>query len=230
MMTETEKLQPWLQKRGRMDRFVETFVLNGGRVLEVSEDALVMVQAEADMVFALGQFTETDVIRQAGSVMTDRKDWFERQLASGQYDGTLIAQNAVYTKDVPPEEITLPGTVIRLLDERDIPFIREHYDGFDADDAYLQRCLRRGMLGIESEGQLAGFIGSHDEGAAGLLEILPEYRRRHFAEALETAMIRYLMADGRIVWGQVKEDNTASRRLQEKLGFTWGGWYYWLFR
>ena len=43
-------------------------------------------------------------------------------------------------------------------------------------------------------------------------------------------MIRFLMADGRAVWGQVEESNTASRRLQEKLGFAWGDLYYWLFR
>jgi tRNA (guanine37-N1)-methyltransferase len=86
------------------------------------------------------------------------------------------------------------------------------------------------MIGIEAEGQLAGYIGTHDEGAMGLLQILPPYRRRHYAEALETAMIRFLMADGRAVWGQVEESNTASRRLQEKLGFAWGDLYYWLFR
>ncbi|MBQ3273174.1 MAG: GNAT family N-acetyltransferase [Solobacterium sp.] len=230
MMNETVKLLPWLTARGKMHGYVQTFVRNGGRVLECSADTLVMVQEEADMVFALGQFRDTEEILKAGTLMTDRKDWFEEKLAGGQYAGTLIARNAVYMKDLPPEEIILPGTSFRMLDEKDLPFVQETYTGFDADDAYLKRCLRRGMIGIEAEGQLAGYIGTHDEGAMGLLQILPQYRRRHYAEALETAMIRFLMADGRAVWGQVEESNTASRRLQEKLGFAWGDLYYWLFR
>ncbi len=230
MITETGKLLPWLSSRGKMHGFVQTFVRNGGRVTECTEDALVMVQEEADLVFALGRFQETDIIRNAGTIMTDRWDWFNEKLAGGLYSGTLTARNAVYIKDLPPEKSDLPGTFIRLLDEQDIPFIKACYEGFDADDAYLHRCLQRGMLGIEADGRLAGFIGTHDEGAMGLLEILPQYRRKHYAEALETAMIRYLMADGRAVWCQVKENNTASCHLQEKLGFAWGDMYYWLFR
>ena len=230
MINELEKLQPWLAARGKMHGYVQTFVHNGGRVLACTADSLVMAQEETDTVFALGQFRETEEILEAGTLMTDRKDWFEEKLAGGQYAGTLIVRNAVYMNELPPEEIRRPGTSFRMLKEEDLPFIRETYTGFDADDAYLQRCLKRGMLGIETEGQLAGYIGTHDEGAMGLLQILPQYRRRHFAEALETAMIRFLMAEGLPVWGQVEESNTASRRLQEKLGFAWGDMCYWLFR
>ena len=32
------------------------------------------------------------------------------------------------------------------------------------------------MLGAFVDGELAGFIGRHDQGALGVLEVLPEYR------------------------------------------------------
>ena len=52
----------------------------------------------------------------------------------------------------------------------------------------------------------------------GLLEILPEYRRRGFGAELERFMINKMLADGLIPYCQFRTDNTASRSLQEKLG------------
>ncbi|MBQ1447288.1 MAG: GNAT family N-acetyltransferase, partial [Solobacterium sp.] len=59
---------------------------------------------------------------------------------------------------------------------------------------------------------------------------LPLYRRRHYAEALESALIRRLQAQDRFVWCQVEEDNAPSWNLQTRLGLVPADLYYWLFR
>ena len=215
---------------GGPDReFILTTLINGGRVIECGKDDLVILQDIPNTVYALGSFTDSEVIREAATVMTDNRKWFEEHVGEVGEENTLIAQNVLYAGDMP-ERIVPEGTSFRLMDESDIPFLMEDYDGFDADEAYMSRCIERGMLCIEKNGLVAGYIGVHDEGAMGLLHIKPEYRRMHYGEALETEMIRMLMEKGYPVWGQVVGDNTASRRLQEKLGLVWSGWYYWIFR
>ena len=224
-----ESIRPWLDRHGPSACFVQTFLANGGEVVEAADNALVLYQKGSDTLFALGDFTDNALIHSAGTVMTDRKDWFDERMMSGEYDDALIARNAVllgeaHTIDVPE------GAYIRPLTMHDLPFLVEHYAGFGTDEAYLIRCIERGMLGIGENGSLAGFIGTHPEGAMGLLHILPQYRRKHYAQALESALIRRLQAQERFIWCQVEEDNTASWSLQKRLGLVPAELYYWLFR
>lgn len=76
------------------------------------------------------------------------------------------------------------------------------------------------MWGLFDNGTLAGFIGMHDEGSMGLLEILPEYRRRGYGYLLEGCLIRLHLECGWVPFCHVVEGNDASMRLQEKLGMT----------
>ena len=226
---DSDELQRWIALHGPASRFVLTILDNDGEIIEVTDTALVLHQAWSDTLYALGAFTDCALLHSAGTIMTDRKDWFDEQVQSGAYEDTLTARNAVllseaHTIDVPP------GASIRSLTRDDLPFLLEHYDGFAVDSAYLISCIHRGMLGIEEDGRLAGFIGFHPEGSMGLLYVLPKYRRRHYAEALESALIRRLQAQDRFVWCQVKEDNTPSWNLQARLGLVPADLYYWLFR
>ena len=54
----------------------------------------------------------------------------------------------------------------------------------------------------------------------GLLEVLPQFRRRGLAEALEAALIGRQLGKGALPYAQVRIGNTASEALQEKLGLT----------
>ena len=74
------------------------------------------------------------------------------------------------------------------------------------------------IYGIFVENKLAGFAGEHEEGSMGMLEIFPEYRGQGLACALETDLINRTLQKGYTPFCQIKEDNRASVRLQEKLG------------
>ena len=86
------------------------------------------------------------------------------------------------------------------------------------------------MTGAFLDGVLAGFIGIHEEGSIGMLEVLPAYRRRGLGYALEAGAIRRALKEGTIPYCQVIEGNTASMELQKKLGLEFSdGFVYWLF-
>lgn len=71
--------------------------------------------------------------------------------------------------------------------------------------------------GSEEE-TLAGFIGMHEEGSIGMLEVFEPFRKRGIAQALEKYMFNRTMEKGFTPYGQVFTDNEASFKLQEKLG------------
>ena len=87
------------------------------------------------------------------------------------------------------------------------------------DPEYMRGRIAKGaMYGAFIDGQMAGFMGVHDEGSIGLLEVLPEYRRRHVAMALETYVFNRFIEQGMTPYGQIVVGNEASGRLQEKMG------------
>lgn len=133
---------------------------------------------------------------------------------------------AVYLK----KSIDLIPADIRTLDLSYFDFVRAHYDGVD-DPGYITGRLCAGELfGIFVDGAIAGFMGTHEEGSLGLLEILPEYRRRGLAEALERHVIAAHLARGWTPFSQIWPDNIASITLHEKLGFTFSTErLYWLY-
>lgn len=75
------------------------------------------------------------------------------------------------------------------------------------------------MWGLFEGNAIAGFIGMHPEGSMGLLEVLPEYRRRGYGYLLEAYLIRLHLQRGWTPYCHVVKGNEASLRLQKKLGF-----------
>ncbi|MDF1495758.1 GNAT family N-acetyltransferase [Caproiciproducens sp. CPB-2] len=130
---------------------------------------------------------------------------------------TACHQAAYFKRD--PLPVPESAAVIRPLDESYLPFLLKHYSL--AGIVSVQELLESGsMFGAFLSGALAGFIGTHAEGSMGLLEVLPEYRRQGIAVVLETFLINRFLAEGRVPFAQIIAGNTASLKLQQKLGFT----------
>ena len=137
-------------------------------------------------------------------VITER---FGLKLWSGCYQ-------YVYTKK---ESLPKTEADIRRLDETYLDTVYGTYDLTGKED--ILRKLTAGKIsGIFVENKLAGFAGEHEEGSMGMLEIFPEYQGRGLACALETDLINRTLQKGYTPYCQIKEDNSASVRLQEKLG------------
>ena len=84
----------------------------------------------------------------------------------------------------------------------------------------MEGAIDRGMLGAFVAGEPAGFIATHIEGSMGMLEVLPQYRRRGIGEALLLAMTAFCLEQGKYPYGQVFTDNGPSLALQRKVGMT----------
>ncbi|MDR1132244.1 MAG: GNAT family N-acetyltransferase [Oscillospiraceae bacterium] len=115
--------------------------------------------------------------------------------------------------DVPPRG----DVVLRALSPDALSFVMRHYE-YAFDEAYITERIQAGMLGAFCEGRPAGFIGTHAEGTMGLLQVLPEFRRRGIARVLEAALIKRQLRLGYVPHTHVVTTNRPSIRLQEKLG------------
>lgn len=139
-----------------------------------------------------------------------------------------------YLNSLYPDDFLLQGPVpdglaIRPLTMAEFPFVRETYLTVDDDD-YIRSRIEEGMLGAWYQGELAGFIGTHQEGTVGLLEVLPKYRRKGIARALETQMHRILRQQGRRAFGTIAAGNQLSLTVHRKMGIRLASEpVYWLF-
>lgn len=108
--------------------------------------------------------------------------------------------------------------------------IKEVYQHSD-DSQYIDELIaKKHLWGLLENNELAGFIGIHNEGSMGLLEVLPQYQRRGYAMMLESYLINYFLDHSWIPYCQVIEDNYASLQLQKKLGLEISSRLsYWLF-
>ena len=146
-------------------------------------------------------------------VVLHQMDMREAVAGLGYRIGDECWQSA-YTKTTPMEE-TLAD--IRRLDRRFLKRIADNYEL--ADEGEIAALLDAGVIyGAFAGGELAGFIGKHEEGSVGLLFVFPEFRRMGIAEALERNYVNRELAQGNVPYGQIFVGNEPSRRLQEKLG------------
>lgn len=121
----------------------------------------------------------------------------------------------VHEGAVPPAP---SGLSVRPLDEGDLDAVLARYSLLTPEE--VRDHVGRGWVfgGYGPSGELVGFIGEHDEGSMGMLEVFPEHRRRGYGRALEAARIRALRACGRTPYCHVAPGNAASRALQAGLG------------
>ena len=127
---------------------------------------------------------------------------------------------AVYLRRDKIELILPLGVEIRNLDESYCQEVYQRYHYDFSKDNILNKINKGHLWGLFENQQLAGFIGIHDEGSMGMLEVFEEYRRKGYASLLEKYLICYFMEKGWIPFCQVNIHNQASLLLQQKLGLT----------
>ena len=141
----------------------------------------------------------------------------------------MVCHQAIWPEREPPSPLPHAGE-LRPLERSAAGEVALLYAAPFADERYVAEAIDRGMLGIFAEGELAGFIGTHDEGSMGMLHVRPQYRLQGLAEALERAMIARLLARGEIPFAHVTVGNAPSLALQHKLGMALGSdLIHWVF-
>lgn len=122
---------------------------------------------------------------------------------------------AVYTKKTPPR---MRGCLhIAAPDDDELAIITATYRF--ADPEGLKRAQREGKIfAAHAEGKFCGYIGEHDEGSMGMLEVFEPFRGRGYAAEMESFMINRKLAQGCTPYCHIIYDNAASYNLQLKLG------------
>lgn len=115
-----------------------------------------------------------------------------------------------------------------------VPLLVSVYDP-DGDAAHYEDAVKAGnVLAAYRGGELAGFIGFHEDGSGGMLEVLPQFRRLGIGTALEIGLHNLALSRGWTPYGQIYADNEASLKLQERLGMVLsdpdGDVLYWMYK
>lgn len=132
----------------------------------------------------------------------------------------LTSYNSVYLEKEP---LCIPDheVEIKYLDESFVPVVQTHYSVKDlCDEEHIRERIQDGMLGAFIHNEICGFIGRHEEGAMGMLEVFPSYRHMGIAQILQFSMANEQLKKNAFVYGQVMDYNHASMKLQKKVGFT----------
>ena len=133
-------------------------------------------------------------------------------------DAPLAYQICVYEGSEP---IPVRGTLrIAPLTVDDLAVVCDHYKNLPED--FIARHLADGWMygGYTAANELVGFVGEHDEGAIGMLEVFEAHRRRGYGWELEGFLINQMLKAGRVPFTQVVVGNEPSFALHRKLGFS----------
>ena len=151
-------------------------------------------------------------------ILTGHHLWYKEELATRfSLKTEQICRQAAWMEAAPPAPLPFGGE-LRLLDRSWAAWVYEHYSHAFGGVAYIEGAIDRGMLGAFVDGQPAGFAGFHIEGAIGMLEVLPAYRRLGIGEALLRGVVSLALSRGQYAYGQVFTDNAPSLALQRKAG------------
>lgn len=110
---------------------------------------------------------------------------------------------------------------IQPLALEDIDFVLKHYSNSSVSKEYLEDRIRKQfMFGASIDTRCAGFIGLHEEGSLGMLEVIAEFRRKGVGNSLVAFMVNHCLDRERIPYAQIVTGNQSSIIFHEKMGFT----------
>ena len=152
------------------------------------------------------------------TILTGHQMWYKDALAARfGFQTEQICRQSAWMTGRPPEVPDFGGA-IRRLDQSWAAWADAHYSHSFGGVDYMRGAIDRGMLGAFVDGSCAGFVGFHAEGAIGMLEVLPEYRRRGIGEALLRGIAALAVGRWQYAFAQVIADNAPSLALQRKAG------------
>lgn len=108
---------------------------------------------------------------------------------------------------------------IRKLGDEYTDFVASNYSLFYDPQYIAERIAAETMYGIFIENKIAGFIGIHDHGSLGMLEILPKFRRRGLAGNLLAYMTNLLVKRNELPRSDLIITNEASIHLHKSLNY-----------
>lgn len=226
-VTSDDMLMKYLKKDTRLYvDMIHLYQRGHYKILYEENDGVLMYDEIADTYLASANTIAgaKDIVRllpQDYGTFVAHEEIFTTIESEWNYTSSLLSYNHVYeSKEM--YDISNTEVEFRLLEEKDIPIVKEHYAiKHLCTDTYIKGRIKQGMLGAYVNDTLAGFIGIHDNGAMGMLEVFEKYRGKGIASKLQKAYTNKLLKEEYkgILYSQVNAKNDISLHLQEKLNY-----------
>lgn len=133
-------------------------------------------------------------------------------------DWILKTDRFIFPERGDVEAPEIPVEYLRAEDAETI-YAESGYQAY-ADAAYIrERILSGPAVCIRKGGELAAWAMTHDDGALGILQVRPPWRREHLAENLVRFLIREKQRKKEPLFLNIEPENHASQSLARKIGF-----------
>lgn len=210
------QVEAWTRRDPLRYGYLLDFFDRGGQVEALTEDGITLYNPNIDIAYVAGKGGDLSFLDGCNLILLEDPDTAK---ALEGVRPVFPCHQMIYTKKEPPV-VQNPAVTTRMLTQDDVAFVVENYHNPGAYESHIRRRIQEGMVGGMIDGQLAGFAGVHEEGCIGMLEVIPQFRRRGVAEVLEAQVIAMQMERGKWPYVHVLVGNTASECLQKKLELT----------
>lgn len=212
----------WLSDRGVVNHIdmIEAIRIKKAEILYSSQEGVMIYEKESQTcMIAAENFEPCRRILAQNTYhqfAVHQKELAEEIQAQYHFSTRVLTNQAAWMQKKAP---AFDDSGIITLNQEHASQVCSFYGTMEDPGDYVRELISRGqMWGIFEQEKMAGFAGEHLEGSMGLLEILPEYRRKRYGFRLEAFLIRHFLENGKIPFCQVIEGNTESMSLQKKLG------------
>jgi ribosomal protein S18 acetylase RimI-like enzyme len=147
------------------------------------------------------------------------EDWMKPVIAKDTGIEWELATLRYYLPDDQPVRIA-KAEIIRL-DVSYVSYIFNHsHYKFYTSEEYIRARMEKGVSsGIVTDGKLAAWALTHDDGSLGFLHVLPEFRNRGYAGEVLADLISKKRNEKKPVFANIEPGNTAAINLVRKIGF-----------
>ena len=154
--------------------------------------------------FVCSSSEEGDAVRQRFKNIKNKKACY--QILYKEPFGVKIPADTV-VKELPPTD-------------ENIDFVTSTYTlGFARED--IKRLMQDfTFYATYTGGEISGYIGRHDEGSIGLLEIMPKFRRMGLGAFLVDYSVKMVNGEGDIAYCNIEVSNEKSLKMHLKMNFT----------
>lgn len=149
----------------------------------VAEESGVLIQDRISNIYMIFTLSEDfmnhciEKISDVDSIVAHNEFEYNILKKKMKFSQEMICHNAVYFKGKYIEESSCEAE-IKLLQEDFIELVKNNYSELSlCNNGYIEeRVKNREMYGAFLGNRLSGFIGFHEEGSIGMLEVISEFR------------------------------------------------------
>lgn len=197
---------------------IEGLKRNSAVVVDYTENGVLLYNqlADAFMISAINQDTYVKLVKNnsignSSAIVAHQAFYVEDLVNSFKYTSQKKCWQFVYLSNINLN-YSNRNLIIKVLTVDNLDFV--YYYSLKMSKSYLlERLETQNIYGAYKDNNLVGFIGVHQDGSIGLLEVIEPFRRQGIATSLVSFMTNLLLKEGHTPYAQAIEGNTGTLRI-----------------